>query len=832
MRLRLVHVALLLALAPAARAEDVSKREKVGSGRDRIRGAVGLTEIEGGFLSVGGRKLRYLADGAKGWRVVHEVAGDSLYRVDADARGRVLAVWEKEGVFHLFDLRRGTDRRFDKPPLPAGYKAETPHWVDGVRFVDGGRAAIVFVSIHPWAYETGSRSALAAYWYELERKAAAAPVLLFSEEGFALHSSPRGAAIVKPKTWQHGCNYNGCSVDTIVAWEIDKGRATKKVVFDSKGKRVDSARIVRGVTDERFAVVIAGFADGKRWRKLLRLGYGARPAVQVLADPTTIDIDFHLLARNGDYLEARQGSDKAVTITRLTAAGEVSSVVVQPWADRRGRAAKVWFTSFGERVDGSLWLQWGDNIVVGDLRAPRKLDIGKHVGRGSEWAGAFLYDDEPESLWVGIEVGGGRDYVRIDFAEVERRARPWAPPTMKPGERGPMPPAVAARLSGTRREVALGKGVVSIGQRDLYYRESAKDKWRLLYAVPDRNIYRLQVDEARGRVIAQWSSERVFHLFEPGADVHRTFPWPSSDLERFNAGLANLFFLDDSHALVYMSGRIGGSGPVITEAHRVALDGKGKPQRVFRERGNYLDLSERGATFALPTKESAYRCDTAYCILDSIIVVTLTGDTAKRRVVYRRGNYTDYVHRVPGRSGDELAIVVKYSHGRGAQRALLRMRYGADGADTTILPSWTTEAVKRTHLTDDGDYLEFVDAGDKELVIELVGKNGARATWRIPPPRHKGGVDNAPDRGVYGFGERAGGGYWLHWGDHILLLRDGAPPRAFSIARRLARRAEWAGADRYTASPESLRIGMDVGAGRRFLDVPFAAIEKGAKPLR
>src|SRR6185369_8623661 len=118
---------------------------------------------------------------------------------------------------------------------------------------------------------------------------------------------------------------------------------------------------------------------------------------------------------------------------------------------------------------------------------------------------------------------------------------------------------------------------------------------------------------------------------------------------------------------------------------------------------------------------------------------------------------------------DQLAIVIKYSlpqelwPTRGhEERALLRFRYGAPGVEKTILPRWTTEAVKRTHLTESGDYLEFVVKEDQSLVIELLGKQGARSTWHLPAPRQKE-QDSLPDREVHGFGERGRGDYWLHW---------------------------------------------------------------------
>jgi hypothetical protein len=282
-----------------------------------------------------------------------------------------------------------------------------------------------------------------------------------------------------------------------------------------------------------------------------------------------------------------------------------------------------------------------------------------------------------------------------------------------------------------------------------------------------------------------------------------------------------------------------GKHPWRNEAHGVPLDGAGEPRLLFRAEGNYLDLSERGATFVLPTKQSGYQCDTVYCIVDRIVAVSVEGEAAIERVVYDRGeHYTDFALRVPGAAGDERAVVIRRSlpreewQARGrSERLLLRYRYGAGGVETEVLPPWTTDAVKRMHLTASGDYLEFVVTEEDELVIEVLRRSGARATWRVPSIG-RGERDGVPDRGVHGFGERAGGGAWLHWGDHVLLLREGRPPRAFSVARYMKPRGEWAGADTYTVTPESLRIGVDVGAGREFVEVGFAAIENGAKELR
>jgi hypothetical protein len=79
----------------------------------------------------------------------------------------------------------------------------------------------------------------------------------------------------------------------------------------------------------------------------------------------------------------------------------------------------------GERQDGGLWLHWGDHLaLLSPGRPPRSLDLDPLRPRGFEWAGAARYVERPESLWLGLD-GRGRNHVRLDLAEAERRARAW-----------------------------------------------------------------------------------------------------------------------------------------------------------------------------------------------------------------------------------------------------------------------------------------------------------------------------------------------------------------------------------------------------------------------
>jgi hypothetical protein len=80
--------------------------------------------------------------------------------------------------------------------VPPGY--DTPFSVEGLHLVDDGRAAIVFVTGHPWAYDTGTRRVVAAYRVRLEGETA--PELLFSEVSVCRGMGPRRCRSIPPRS--------------------------------------------------------------------------------------------------------------------------------------------------------------------------------------------------------------------------------------------------------------------------------------------------------------------------------------------------------------------------------------------------------------------------------------------------------------------------------------------------------------------------------------------------------------------------------------------------------------------------------------------------------
>jgi hypothetical protein len=157
----------------------------------------------------------------------------------------------------------------------------------------------------------------------------------------------------------------------------------------------------------------------------------------------------------------------------------------------------------------------------------------------------------------------------------------------------------------------------------------------------------------------------------------------------------------------------------------------------------------------------------------------------------------------------------------------LRFRYGDPAVDYRLLPPGSESDARRTFLTSSGEYMELVAQPRGGLSVRHHRESGAPTGWNLPafPLTDR---DSVADRTVHGMGQRQGGGFWLHWGDHLVLLGDG-PPRAYSLTRLLPRKAEWAGADRYEAMPERLVIGVDRAGGRGFVSVDLATAEKRAR---
>lgn len=411
-------VILLCALAAAAlaHAEGVEGRVDLPSSLERIRGASTVLPVPWGFVALGGSSLRHLATGKKDWETLFRIPGDNLYRYAADERGRLVATWEKDEDIHVFIPETHAHTTFPKPPKPAD-RFRT--WsLDDIYLAQDGD---LIVHMHGM---TGSCTwTTVAYRYRLER--GEKPSFLFEQLGHSLYNSPGVAVFAYSKNLSRGCDYQGCPPLTgIVAYEIRGNRAIRREILHSDGNEYHRARLVWGSRDGGLGVVIDG-DYGERF--LLRWGEGRSKADwQPIGKGHAWENDRTWMAPNGDMIDTwlnerhnlvvmwnqRKGGSKAVT---LRSVGLTDPDVGPDWN----------LYALKERKNGEMFLHWGDHIILlAKGKAPRAVSIEPLLKRRNEWAGVAIYTKEPESLWVGIEVGAGRDYVHMDFAELERKAKP------------------------------------------------------------------------------------------------------------------------------------------------------------------------------------------------------------------------------------------------------------------------------------------------------------------------------------------------------------------------------------------------------------------------
>jgi hypothetical protein len=419
----LTAVWMILLVGSVASAEDVSARAKLPSNLVRLRGATTVRPTANGLLSLGGPVLRYLPRGAKSWQEVHKVAGDNLYRMNADDAGRVLAAWEKEPVFHLFHLKTKQHLTFPKPTATSTSPEFNGLQVDELLFSKNGRDAIVFMEGRALQGTPG----IVAYRIALDGKSA--PVPLFSERGYKLHKSPRGAVLaIQKKDSRLGCDSNRCDVAEIIAYELTESGATRKRLLSGDEHPIGAVRSVwRGGGEDGVAVIVSIHPR----RGLLRWRYGDAKADFLIQDrEKSVQDSVALFTRANEILEASNVSQGDGGILKLIfqEPGGGRRVVELPQLPQEDIdiAYDSQVHGMGERKNGGMWLHWGNHLIFLEPgKPPRAMSIEPLLKRRSEWAGADIYVAEPESLWIGIEVGAGRDFVNVSLAELEKGAKPW-----------------------------------------------------------------------------------------------------------------------------------------------------------------------------------------------------------------------------------------------------------------------------------------------------------------------------------------------------------------------------------------------------------------------
>jgi hypothetical protein len=417
----LMTAGLVALAASQALAEGVQATERVPSTRARLYDADVVMPRGGGLIAVGGSSLRYLAPGSQRWETIHRQSGDNLYRAEADDSGRLMAAWEKDPFIHAFTLKTKQHVSIPKPPTPPDLSR---HQVDQLFFLPNGHDALVFMrGVTKWTETAGQRDSTAAYRFALDGKSK--PELLFRRDSaFLVHASRHGAVFVVPQDPRRECNNRRCDpVASIVAYEFSQDGVRQKTLLTQEQAAMDNARLVSGSGAESPVLMLD---LGRKDRALLRWRYGDEKADYRPLPPAqgnTLPDDFgrmHLVTQAGEFIELREQGAELQIVRHLPEGGErVTSL--PPLKDP---ARKV--HAFGERSNGALWLHWGDFLVlITPGKPPRSYSIEPFLGRFTEWASANVYVRTPETLWVGMEIRAGRDFIRVSFEELEKRAKPW-----------------------------------------------------------------------------------------------------------------------------------------------------------------------------------------------------------------------------------------------------------------------------------------------------------------------------------------------------------------------------------------------------------------------
>jgi hypothetical protein len=352
---------------------------------------------------------------------VHVIENDSLYRVAADASGRLLAAWENDPFIHFFAPAQGAHVSFPKPARPA---ATLDFQVGDLFFAQNGRDALVYMS---GRLDHGTRVKTAAYWIALDGKSP--PRLVFEvDDAYVAVRSRAGAVFVVPERPGQECGHRTCwPISRVVAYELTEAGAAPRTLLTGAEAEVTTTWTVNGSGDEQVALVFyltkkVGPQRRNDGRALLRWRWGTARA------------DYRRLRGNGeitpkwivtpslDFIELLSGTmDQGQLVLHRYPPGNGEPEVTTLSKVERGPSAQ----GLGQRAGGGLWVHWGDNLaLLAPGKPPRSCNIGSLLGRGFEWAGSHTYVAAPESLWVGLD-GNGRNHSRLDFADLDRRSQPW-----------------------------------------------------------------------------------------------------------------------------------------------------------------------------------------------------------------------------------------------------------------------------------------------------------------------------------------------------------------------------------------------------------------------
>ncbi len=416
------NVAVLLSMtlvASVAHAEGVEPKNPKASTASRVYAATTLLNAaDGGLISVGFSTLARMAPGARKFETLHSIKGDSLYRVATSEQGEVLATWEKDPSIHYF-TRDGRHVVLPRPSSPR----EGIHrlGVEFLGFLPNGREALV----HMGGNEPGKSTRYdVTFRITLDGSKPPEPVVQMVSAR-QIDMNAQRAVYVLPKKAGQGCDSRSCDpVAEVVAFVFDEsGNAQRETLLNGAELSVTNVHMVRGQKD---APLILRVELQRSERVLARWRPGAAKAeIRLITRSSHGEPRFYAMA-SGEVIETTVDDDEGLTLTRHGIDGSRHVTAVPVLADPDNYDHHV--HGIGVRKDGRLWMQWGDHLLFfghdADT-APRTYAIEPLLMRREEWAGVDVYVPSQDVLWVGIDSTRSRDFVRLDLAAVDKRAKPF-----------------------------------------------------------------------------------------------------------------------------------------------------------------------------------------------------------------------------------------------------------------------------------------------------------------------------------------------------------------------------------------------------------------------
>jgi hypothetical protein len=415
-QIRNALIALAL-VASTAFAEGIDTRSKKPDTPSRLHGLTTMLPMpNGGFLTMGGSNLRMLAPGGRQFTSIHRIPKDNLYRVASNEAGDVLAAWEEDESLHYFT---GTPRRHVTLPKPKPPTDEIRGFqVQFLAFLENGRDVLV----HMEGHKKPRGEVSVAYRIPLD---GGAPELLYRvDEGRRRYMSRDVAVYVMPEKPDQRCELLTCyPVRAVVAYELTESGVKHTVLLHGADTPVGNARMIWGNTDDQ---VFLELSLARNERAVLRWRPG-QPKVDIRPFPKFASYNERLFSTNsGDVLQLLNQQEEALVIHRHTPDGKQDTIRLP--ASNNPDTIDSNLHALGLRKNGALWMHWGDFVLLFDrdlTRNPRAYSVEPLLTRRTEWADVAVYVQEPEVLWIGIEVGRGRDFARVTFGEMEKRAKPW-----------------------------------------------------------------------------------------------------------------------------------------------------------------------------------------------------------------------------------------------------------------------------------------------------------------------------------------------------------------------------------------------------------------------